>query len=85
MLESGETARVGDVINSYFTDTTQSGQSNNDLCMVILPVPHRFLGKGSFISSKSVSESERELFSLIFVAAHLNLNLDYLWNKNAFQ
>ena len=63
MLESGETATVEDVINSYFTDTTQSGQSNDNLCMVMLPVPHRFLGKGSFTLCES------ELFSLIFAAA----------------
>ena len=67
MLESGETARVGDVINSYFTDTTQGGQSNDDLCMVILPVPHRFLGKGLFTPNES--EGERDLISFIFVAA----------------
>ena len=44
-LESGVEMNVGELISSYFIDTTQNGQSNEDLCAVILPLPNQFLGK----------------------------------------
>ena len=51
-MECGTSVNVGDLIDEYYQTYNQDGTTSNNQCMVMLPLPARFVGKDNILLLK---------------------------------